>query len=152
MNQNANNADLRTMPVFDENYQNIQHPFTNYSLGEAIALAVNNAKMFGQKVPTTLRETRDYISDMMQRMDHQWLTGYAALDVLDAAIDGKDITKECRFNFSVSDGVVIAISDDDLCSQCRHRDDQPGEMSSCNKGWPGLEDGNGYFYECSQFQ
>jgi len=88
--------DLRTLPVFDEPYKNIKHPFTNYSLGEAIALAINNAKMFGKKSPASLREVRDYIADMMQRVDHQWLTGYAALDLLDAAIDGKDISKDHR--------------------------------------------------------
>lgn len=88
--------DLRTVPVLDEQYQNIKHPHTNYSLGEAVALAVNNAKTFGRKVPVSLREVRDYIADMAQRTDHQWLTGYAALDVLDAAIDGKDISKANR--------------------------------------------------------
>ena len=90
--------DLRTMPVLDgPKSENIQHPYTNYTLGEAVALAINNAKMFREKVPTTLIEVRDYISGMMQRVDYQWLTGYAALDVLDAAIDGKDLTKERLF-------------------------------------------------------
>lgn len=49
-------------------------------------------------------------------------------------------------------GGVKSISDDDLCSQCGHCDYQPGEMSGCNKGWPGLEDADGYVWECSRFQ
>ena len=97
-NSSRRTVDLRTMPVFgNESYQDVRHPFTNYSLGDAIALAINNAKTFGRKSPTSLREVRDYIAGLMQRTDHQWLTGYAALDVLDAAIDGKDIRQNHRF-------------------------------------------------------
>lgn len=43
-------------------------------------------------------------------------------------------------------------SDDDLCSQCRRCDYQPGEMSGCNKGCLGQEDVDGYVRECGQFQ
>lgn len=80
-----------------KNLPDIKHPFTKYALSDAVELAVSNAEMFKHKVPTTLEEVRSYISDMQSRAGHQWLTGYAALDVLDAAIDGKDINKDCRF-------------------------------------------------------
>lgn len=89
-------TDLRTLPVLDEKYENISHPYTNYSLGEAVALAVNHAKMFGHDSPQTLREVRDYIQGIQDRSDHQWLTGYAALDLLDASIDGRDLKGDCR--------------------------------------------------------
>lgn len=45
-----------------------------------------------------------------------------------------------------------SISDDDLCSECGHLDYQPGDMSVCCMGWPGLEDMNGYVQKCEQFQ
>lgn len=48
-------------------------------------------------------------------------------------------------------GGVKSISDDDLCSQCRHCDYQPGDMSCCSLGWTGLEDADGYVQECQPF-
>lgn len=49
-------------------------------------------------------------------------------------------------------GGVKSISDDDLCSQCRFCNYQPGGMSGCSKEWPGLECADGYVQKCSQFQ
>jgi len=89
--------DLRTIRVLDEACPNISHPLVEYSLGEAVAQAVNHAGVFGRKAPVSLREVRDYIKNLMQGTGDQWLTGYAALDVLDAAIDGKDVTKNHRY-------------------------------------------------------
>ncbi|MHB1678657.1 MAG: hypothetical protein ACYCSS_14220 [Sulfuriferula sp.] len=48
-------------------------------------------------------------------------------------------------------GGAKSISDDDLCAQCRHCNYQPGEMSCCNKEWPGREDADGYVQECESF-
>lgn len=87
---------MRTLPVLDEPYEDIQHPYTDFSLGQTIALAVNNAKAFFRKEPKNLQEVRDYFQDQITRVGHQWITGYAALDLLDAAIDGKDIRKNSR--------------------------------------------------------
>jgi hypothetical protein len=33
---------------------------------------------------------------MAKRASHLWCTGMAALDVLDAAIDGRDLRQSCR--------------------------------------------------------
>lgn len=79
------------------NLPDIKHPYTDYSLIEAVNLAVENAKMFDRKVPQSLEAVRDYINDMASRSGHNWMTGAAALDVLDAAIDGKDLRSNCRF-------------------------------------------------------
>jgi len=49
-------------------------------------------------------------------------------------------------------GDVKSISDDDLCATCRHCDYQPGDMSGCHQGWPGLEDQNQYVVECSRHE
>ena len=35
------------------------------------------------------------------------------------------------------------------CRNCQYR---PGEMSGCDKDWPGREDENGYVQECVQFE
>lgn len=48
-------------------------------------------------------------------------------------------------------GGTKSISDDDLCATCSHCQYRPGEMSECNKDWPGLENSDGYVQECSLF-
>lgn len=78
------------MPLDD--LPEIKHPFTNYTLADAVKLAVSSAKLFDQRVPATLTEVREYIKQMANRCSHVWLTGAAALDVLDAAIDGKQLS------------------------------------------------------------
>ena len=45
-----------------------------------------------------------------------------------------------------------SISDDDLCSDCKHCTYSPGESSSCGKGWPGLVDSSGYVRKCDAFE
>lgn len=47
---------------------------------------------------------------------------------------------------------VKSISDDDLCATCRHCDYQPGDLSGCYQGWPGLEDQNQYVQQCSRYE
>lgn len=80
-----------------ENLPEVKHPFTQYSLADAVSLAVGNAQTFFHPVPVTLEQVREHIQGMMDRSGHNWLTGYAALDVLDAAIDGKNLEEDCRF-------------------------------------------------------
>lgn len=75
----------------------VKHPYTQYTLADAVSLAVENAKTFDRKVPQNLEEVREYIKDMASRSGHNWMTGAAALDVLDAAIDGKNLREDCRF-------------------------------------------------------
>ncbi|WP_084002039.1 hypothetical protein [Diaphorobacter sp. J5-51] len=45
-----------------------------------------------------------------------------------------------------------SISDDDLCSECAHCSYRPGEMSGCEKNWPGLENNDYYVVSCQMFQ
>ena len=47
-----------------------------------------------------------------------------------------------------SSGVLKSISDDDLCAGCTHCRYEPGDMSACDRGWPGLEDLDGYVQQC----
>ena len=44
---------------------------------------------------------------------------------------------------------VKSISDDDLCATCAKCSYQPGAMSGCEAGWPGLEDADGYVQQCA---
>lgn len=80
-----------------ENLPEVKHPFTQYSLADAVRLAVSNAQTFDRPIPETLEQVRGHIQAMADRSGHNWLTGYAALDVLDAAIDGKNLEEDCRF-------------------------------------------------------
>lgn len=49
-------------------------------------------------------------------------------------------------------GQLLSVSDDDICSDCRHCNYRPGELSYCNQGWPGLIDDNLYVVECDHFE
>lgn len=44
-----------------------------------------------------------------------------------------------------------SLSDDDLCSDCKHCRYEPGGMSSCEKSFPGQEDADGYVKTCSDY-
>ena len=54
--------------------------------------------------------------------------------------------------FSVFCGVTKSISDDDLCASCLNCQYNPGENSTCAKGWPGFEDLDGYVQSCHEHQ
>ena len=45
-----------------------------------------------------------------------------------------------------------SISDDDICSDCKSCQYAPGELSKCDKGWPGQEDGDGYVRSCASYE
>ena len=53
-----------------------------------------------------------------------------------------------QLQFISHSGGHKSISDDDLCSDCKFCDYQPGEQSGCSKDWPGLEDRDGYVQKC----
>ena len=74
----------------------IKHPFAQYTLSQAVALAKQTAMLRDDPAVTSLSEAREAIQGAVKRSDHHWITGYAALDVLDAAIDGRDLSKDCR--------------------------------------------------------
>lgn len=44
-----------------------------------------------------------------------------------------------------------SISDDDLCAGCVRCTYRPGELSSCDAGWPGQVGAHEYITECSTF-
>lgn len=75
----------------------VRHPYTRYCLSDAVELAVLSAKAFERPIPKTLEQVREHIKGMADRSGHNWLTGAAALDVLDAAIEGKDLQAGCRY-------------------------------------------------------
>ena len=49
-------------------------------------------------------------------------------------------------------GGLKSISDDDLCASCKHCLYEPGAMSRCLLGWPGLENEDGYVQQCKSFE
>ena len=60
-----------------------------------MALAKGSAS-FNDTPITSLAAARAEIGRVMHSIRHTWLTGFAALDVLDAAIDGRDLLADCR--------------------------------------------------------
>ena len=79
-----------------DNAIDLRHPYSDYTLKQAIRLATSTAYFAELEVPKNLPEVRRFISDMLKRSDHNWITAMVALDLLDAAIDGRDLTKSCR--------------------------------------------------------
>lgn len=73
----------------------VAHPYTEYTLHDAVRLAVSNRQLQILPPPANLEEAREVIRAMAAR-GGVWITGMAALDVLDAAIDGRDLTQSCR--------------------------------------------------------
>ncbi|MEP9853744.1 hypothetical protein ABDK10_13880, partial [Staphylococcus aureus] len=86
---NATLPSLDALPV-------IRHPYADYGLDEAVRLAVATKRIRMEPEPKNLIEVRETIEDMAKRASHLWCTGMAALDVLDAAIDGRDLRQSCR--------------------------------------------------------
>lgn len=74
----------------------IRHPYADYSIAEAVQLAITHRDLCLLPKPTTLQEAREVVRSMAVRAPFNWLTGLAALDLLDAAIDGRDLTRDCR--------------------------------------------------------
>lgn len=74
---------------------NITHPYSKYSLAEAVALAKNSASLNDEPIES-LGTARTEIKRVMSACGHNWITGHVALDVLDAAIDGRDLLNDCR--------------------------------------------------------
>ena len=67
-------------------------------------------------------------------------------------------TVQYKFVYAVLSGVLggwlvgaLAISDDDICANCTHCQSQPGELSLCDLGWPGVTDVDGYIVDCVEF-
>lgn len=58
--------------------------------------ADSHRQLILQPPPASLEEARDVVKLMMSTACHAWITGMAALDVLDAAIDGRDLAESCR--------------------------------------------------------
>ncbi len=46
----------------------------------------------------------------------------------------------------------VSISDDDLCARCHLCTYRPGEMSACDKNWPGKVVDEDYVQECTSFE
>jgi hypothetical protein len=82
-------------PNFDD-VPEIKHPYADYSLTDALHLASGHQSLCLKPAPTTLEEAREVVKEMEVRCGFNWITGKTALDVLDAAIDGRDLTQSSR--------------------------------------------------------
>lgn len=72
------------------------HPHCDLTLTHTIKLAQQEARMFGLPNPNSLEDVRSQFKRAFQNAGFVWITGMAALDLLDAVIDGKDIRKHAR--------------------------------------------------------
>lgn len=75
---------------------NVRHPFADYSLSDAVKLANSNRDLNLLPPVGTIAEAREVIQGMNSRAGSTWITGMAALDVLDAAIENRDLRASCR--------------------------------------------------------
>lgn len=74
-----------------EGVEDIDHPFTKFSLADAIYLANDCRELNALDPVSSATEAREVIQGMLDTASGNWLTGKAAMDVLDAAIDKRDL-------------------------------------------------------------
>lgn len=74
----------------------IKHPYKEYRLSDAVQLAVSLASLRRQAPVTSLHLAREVVQDELSIVACSWITGYVAMDVLDAAIDGRDLHNDSR--------------------------------------------------------
>ena len=74
----------------------ITHPHAEYKLADAVELVVGHCRLFGRQEPSSLAEVRVELERLHAEVSHTWLTVNAALDVVEAAIDGKDLSASNR--------------------------------------------------------
>ncbi len=74
----------------------ISHPYSEYTAADAINLANGNRSLNILPPVVSLREAREVVKDMLDRAESNWITGLVAMDVLDAAIDNRDLKLSCR--------------------------------------------------------
>lgn len=77
-------------------HADIKHPFAAYRLSDAVQLANAITKLQNCNPVASLAEAREVTELSASACNHTWLTGASALDVLDAAIDERDLAKSCR--------------------------------------------------------
>jgi len=73
----------------------LTHPLVDYSLIDAVLLAIGHQTVCMKEEPATLFEAREVVLGMAAQAaasGRNWITGKAALDLLDSAIDGHDLT------------------------------------------------------------
>ncbi len=68
----------------------------DYSLADAVRLANTEQSLGFQPKVTSLAQAREVIKARFKTVTHNWITGCCALDVLDAAIDGRDLKVDNR--------------------------------------------------------
>lgn len=76
-------------------FVNLSHPFRKYYLSDAVSLAVNTAAVKNKRV-ANLEEAREVVRDAFQNCSIEWSVGATALDVFDAAIERRDLTRYSR--------------------------------------------------------
>ncbi len=64
----------------------LRHPHYDLTLIDAVELANGIASVRLTTPPATLTEARALIKDALERTTHVWITGTAALELLDTAI------------------------------------------------------------------
>jgi len=73
-----------------------RHPYTNFRLSDAVRIANNLRSLSFLPPVTSLAEARSVLQESSARTGHVWITGAAALDVLDAAVVGRDLIADNR--------------------------------------------------------
>ncbi len=76
------NAALEITPSQDR-----RHPHYELTLSDAVAIAEGIASVRLEPPPRTLAEAKALIKHNLDRTSHVWITGTAALELLDAAIE-----------------------------------------------------------------
>jgi hypothetical protein len=75
---------------------NIRHPYEDYCLADAVLLANAEQSLGFKPKVESLAQAREVVKVAFKKMKHNWITGCCSLDVLDAAIDSKNLKTDNR--------------------------------------------------------
>lgn len=91
-NQQSSRTDL-SLPVWVGQLPVITHPTEQFSLMDAVRIAVANRALIGEPVPKDLLEVRHVIEDMRRTAGHAWRTGEVALQIVNNGIEALGVAR-----------------------------------------------------------
>ncbi|CAB5555912.1 hypothetical protein [Stutzerimonas stutzeri] len=91
-NQQSSRTDL-SLPAWVVQLPVITHSTEQFSLLDAVRIAVANRALIGEPAPNDLLEVRHVIEDMQRTAGHAWRTGEVALQIVNNGIQALGVAR-----------------------------------------------------------
>ncbi|EMN3634433.1 hypothetical protein R3Q56_006732 [Pseudomonas aeruginosa] len=82
-----------TLPSWVDQLPSISHPTEQFTLLDAVRIAVANRALIGEPAPKDLLEVRHVIEDMRRTAGHAWRTGEVALQIVNNGIQALGVAR-----------------------------------------------------------